>query len=82
MVIYILPKGTKPPIKEENTMKEMVRELQKFGEFHFNGLSRKDSRRAAEKLVQAAMRYDNQYGINCSYGIVTDAFGYSYAVTL
>ena len=36
MVIYILPKGTKPPIKEENTMKEMVRELQKHGEFHFN----------------------------------------------
>lgn len=37
-------------------MKEEIRRLQKDGEYHFEGLSREESRKAAENLVQAAMR--------------------------
>ncbi len=61
-------------------MKEKIRRLQKDGEYRFEGLSREESRKAAEELAQAAMREDRRYGIRSSFGIARDAFGYYYAV--
>ena len=63
-------------------MNEKIRALQKNGEYRFEGLSREESKKAAEELARAAMRYDRKYGIRCKYGIARDAFGYYYAVTM
>ena len=63
-------------------MDEQIRTLQKNGEFRFPGLSRSESKQAAEELARAAMRYDRKHGIRCRYGIAQDAFGYYFAVTL
>ncbi len=61
-------------------MKEKIRRLQKEGEYHFEGLSREESRSAAKELAEAAMRQDRRYGIVSSFGVARDAFGYYYAI--
>ncbi len=61
-------------------MKDEIRRLQKDGEYHFEGLTREESRKAARELAEAAMREDRKYGVESSFGIARDAFGYYYAV--
>lgn len=60
-------------------MKEAVRRLQKDGEYRFEGLGREESRRAATRLAKAAMEDDKKNGIESSFGIARDAFGYYFA---
>lgn len=57
-------------------MKEAARRLQKDGEYRFEGLGREESRRAAATLARAAMKEDRKNGIQSSFGIARDAFGY------
>lgn len=64
------------------TKSEQIRTLQKSGEFHFSGMNREESCKAAEALARQAAEYDRKYGIQCRYGIVRDAFGYYYAVAI
>lgn len=40
--------------------KEAIRTLQKYGEYHFEGLDRQESRKAAERLSRAAMKDDRE----------------------
>lgn len=61
---------------------EAIRRLQKDGEFRFEGLGREESRKAAESLARAAMKEDRKYGIESSFGIARDAFGYYYAAQI
>ena len=61
-------------------MDEKIKILQKNGEFHFQGVTREDSRRQAEKLILSALHYDQKNGILCRYKIVQDDFGYYYVV--
>ncbi len=63
-------------------MKEAVRRLQKDGEYRFEGLGREESRRAATELAKAAMREDRKYGIESSFGIARDVFGYYFAAQI
>lgn len=64
------------------TQKDEIRCLQKDGEFHFDGLSREESRKSAEELARAAMNDDRKYGIKSNFGIARDAFGYYFAVQI
>lgn len=61
---------------------EAIRHLQKNGEYRFEGLGREESRRAATELAKAAMREDRKYGIESSFGISRDAFGYYFAAQI
>ena len=63
-------------------MKEAVRRLQKDGEYRFEGLSREESRKAATRLAKAAMEDDRKNGIESSFGIARDAFGYYFAAQI
>lgn len=63
-------------------MKEAVRRLQKDGEYRFEGLGREESRKAATELAKAAMKEDRKYGIESSFGIARDAFGYYFAAQI
>ena len=63
-------------------MKEAVRRLQKDGEYRFEGLGREESRRAAARLAKAAMEDDKKNGIESSFGIARDAFGYYFAAQI
>lgn len=63
-------------------MKEAVRNLQKNGEYRFEGMSREESRRAATRLAKAAMEDDKKNGIESSFGIARDAFGYYFAAQI
>ena len=62
--------------------KEAVRNLQKNGEYRFEGLGREESRRAATELAKAAMREDRKNGIESSFGIARDAFGHYFAAQI
>lgn len=59
--------------------KEAIRRLRKDGEYRFEGLTREESRKAAEKLAREAIKEDRKYGIESNFGVVRDAFGYYYA---
>ena len=61
---------------------EMVRKLQKEGEYKFEGLTREQTRHASMKLAGYAMADDMLYGSTDGlvYGAARDAFGYYYAV--
>ena len=61
-------------------MREDIRRLQKDGEYHFEGLSREQSRKAARELAGAAMKEDRENGIQSSFGVGRDAFGYYFAM--
>lgn len=61
------------------TQKDAIRRLQKDGKYRFQGLSREESKKAAMELARAAMAEDKKYGINSSFGISKDAFGYYFA---
>lgn len=63
-------------------MNEAIRRLQKDGEYRFEGLSREESRKAAAELAKAAMSEDRKYGMQSSFGIARDAFGYYFAVQI
>lgn len=63
-------------------MNEAIRHLQKDGEYRFEGLGRVESRRAATRLAKAAMADDRKNGIESSFGIVRDAFGYYFAAQI
>ena len=63
-------------------LKEQIRRLQKDGEYKFEGLTREESRKAAEKLAAAAMYDDRKNGINSRFGIARDVFGYYRAVQI
>ena len=58
---------------------ESIYRLQKDGEYRFEGLTREESRKAAEQLARAAMEEDQRNGIVSRFGIVRDAFGCYYA---
>ena len=62
--------------------KEAIRRLQKDGEYRFPGLTRGESKKAAEVLAEAAMKEDRKHGIQSSFGIARDAFGYYFAVQI
>lgn len=62
--------------------KEAIRNLQKNGEYRFEGLSREESRKAATRLARAAMEDDRKNGIENSFGIARDAFGYYFAAQI
>ncbi len=62
--------------------KEAIRTLQKYGEYHFEGLGRQESRKAAEILSRAAMKDDRERGIKSKFGIVRDAFGYYHSAQI
>lgn len=64
------------------TENEAIRYLQKNGEYHFEGLDRNESRAVAAKLSNAAMDYDRKYGIESSFGIARDAFGYYFSAQI
>lgn len=63
-------------------MKEAVRRLQKDGEYRFEGLGREESRKAATELAKAAMKEDRENGIQSSFGIARNAFGYYFAAQI
>lgn len=63
-------------------MKEQIRRLQKDGTYHFEGLTREESRKAATELAKAAMKDDRKNGIDSQFGICRDAFGYYYAAAI
>ena len=63
-------------------MKEAVRRLQKDGEYRFEGLGREEIRKAATRLAKAAMEDDRKNGIESSFGIARDAFGYYFAAQI
>lgn len=63
-------------------MNEKIRILQKNGEYRFEGLTREESKKAAEELTRAAMWHDRKHSIRIRYGIARDAFDYYYAVTI
>ena len=62
--------------------KEAIRNPQKNGEYRFEGLSREESRKAATRLARAAMEDDRKNGIESSFGIARDAFGYYFAAQI
>ena len=62
--------------------KDAIRRLQKDGEYRFSGLSREESKAAATELANAAMSDDRRNGIESSFGIARDAFGYYFAVQI
>ena len=62
--------------------KEAVRNLQKNGEYRFEGLGREESRRAAAELAKAAMRENRKHGIESSFGIARDVFGCYFAAQI
>jgi hypothetical protein len=61
---------------------DMIRRLQKDGEFKFEGLTREETRLASMKLAAAAMADDRQNCVDAGliYGAGRDAFGYYFAV--
>jgi hypothetical protein len=61
---------------------EMVRRLQKDGEFQFEWLTREETSMAATKLAGYAMADDRQHGVDAGlvYGAGRDVFGYYFAV--
>lgn len=61
---------------------EIIRELQKNGEYKFEGMTREESRRAAVQLSKEAMAEDEKNGIKSVFGIRRDAYGYYSAVSL
>lgn len=61
---------------------EIIRALQKNGEYKFEGMTREESRRAAVQLSKQAMAEDERNGIRSAFGIRRDAFGYYSAVSL
>jgi len=61
-------------------MREDIRRLQKDGEYRFEGLSREESRKAAMELAEATMREDRRNGIQSTFGIARDGFGYYFAI--
>lgn len=61
---------------------EQIRTLQKDGEYKFEGLSREESEIAATELAKATMNYDRKYGIESTYGIARNAFGYYYTTQI
>lgn len=63
-------------------MKEAIRRLQKDGAYHFEGLTREESRKAATELAKAAMKDDRKNGIDSKFGICRDAFGYYFSVAI
>jgi len=62
--------------------KDAIRRLQKDGEYKFSGLSREESKKAATELAIAAIKEDHKYGIESSFGIARDAFGYYFAAQI
>lgn len=58
---------------------ESIYRLQKDGEYLFEGLTKEESRKAAEQLARAAMKEDRKNGIESRFGIARNAFGYYYA---
>ena len=62
--------------------KDAIRRLQKDGEYKFSGLSREESKAAATELANAAMNDDRRNGIESSFGIARDAFGYYFAAQI
>ena len=62
--------------------KDAIRRLQKDGEYRFSGLSREESKAAATELANAAMNDDRRNGIESSFGIARDAFGYYFAAQI
>ena len=62
--------------------KDAIRRLQKDGEYRFSGLSREESKAAAAELANAAMNDDRRNGIESSFGIARDAFGYYFAAQI
>ena len=69
-------------MKNANVTKESIRRLQKDGEYKFSGLSREESRAAAEALAAAAIKADRGNGIESNFGIAKDAFGYYFAAQI
>ncbi len=63
-------------------MKDQIRRLQKDGEYRFEGMTREESKKAATALAKAATRDDRKNGIESTYGIARDAFGYYKAVSI
>jgi len=63
-------------------MKDQIRRLQKDGEYRFEGMTREESKKAATALAKAATKEDRKYGIESTYGIARDAFGYYKAVSI
>lgn len=63
-------------------MKEEIRRLQKEGSYKFDGLTREESKTAAVKLAKAAAKEDRKYGVDCTYGIARDVFGYYQTVII
>ena len=61
---------------------EMIRRLQKEGEYKFEGLTREETRQASMKLAGYAMADDMLHGSTegLVYGAARDAFGYYFAV--
>ena len=69
-------------MKNSNVTAEAIRRLQKDGEYRFSGLSREESRAAAEELARAAIKDDRRNGIESRFGIAKDAFGYCFAAQI
>ena len=63
-------------------MKEAIRRIQKDGEYRYEGLGREESRKEATTLAKAAMKEDRKNGIQSSFGIARDAFGYYFAAQI
>ena len=61
---------------------EQIRRLQKDGEYHFEGLTRSESRAAATALAKAATEKDRRNGVQSKFGIALDSFGYYFAAVI
>lgn len=67
----------------KSTINDTLRRLQKEGEYHFEGLTREESRAEAAKLAKKAIAYDKKWDIKAgSFGIARDGFGYYYTIAI
>ena len=69
-------------MKKITVNEEAIRRLQKDGEYRFPRLTRAQSKQAATTLAEATTSEDRKHGIQSSYGIARDAFGYYYAAQI
>ena len=61
---------------------EMIRRLQKDGEYRFEGLERDESKKVAEELVRAAMIEDRKNGVKSNFKTARTAFGHYFAIQI
>lgn len=64
-------------------MNDAIRCLHRYGEYRFpDSMTRLQTREASEKLIRAAQRNDMKCGIDCTYAIGMNSFGFSFAITI